>query len=234
MNKTLLLAAAAALCLAGGATYAATPEAAHFSAASKVAPNFGFHPKKLSVLYNQTSGNSGVGIDSQMFESEYSAYDDQAADDFTVPKGSTWTVEQVDASGEYFNGSGPAASENVYFYAAGKGKKSGPGKLLMSFTGVKGQDSSGSYSITLPKGGMVLKAGHYFVSVQSVCSFSGGCGEWGWNTTTAGGATYGSPADWENPGGGFGVCPTWGAEATCIPDGQGPDMIFELLGKSKK
>jgi hypothetical protein len=231
MNKTLLLAAAAAICLAGGATYAATPEAAHFSAAAKVAPNFGFHPKKLSVLYNQTSNNSGIGIDSQMFESEYSVYDDQAADDFTVPKGSTWTVEQVDASGEYFNGSGPAASENVYFYKASK--KGGPKKLLMSFTGLKGKDSSGSFTITLPKGGMVLKAGHYFVSVQANCSFSGGCGEWGWNTTSAGSTTYGSPAYWENPGDGFGVCPSWGVETTCVPAGQGDDQIFELLGTSK-
>ena len=35
-------------------------------------------------------------------------YDDELADDFVVPSGETWNINQVDAAGVYYNGAGPA------------------------------------------------------------------------------------------------------------------------------
>ena len=52
-------------------------------------------------------------------------------------------------------------------------------------------------------------------------------GEWGWTDRTV---QSGDPAAWQNPGGGFGICPTWGAKSTCIPSSSGPDNIFKLSG----
>jgi hypothetical protein len=184
--------------------------------------------RSLSVLYDQTSNDSGIGIVSQNFESTFAAYSSQAADDFTVPAGATWSVKEVDATGVYFNGSGPATSENVIFY---KNSHGAPGDVVAEFDGVVGSDSFGSFAIDLGKGAKLKGGKHgktYWVSVAANLAFTVG-GEWGWENQTT---SEGNPAQWQNPGGGFGVCPTWGQENVCIPDGQG-DHMFTLRGKSK-
>ena len=50
---------------------------------------------------------SRVLTSSQNFEADLDAYDDELADDFVVPGGDAWTIDQVDAAGVYFNGTGP-------------------------------------------------------------------------------------------------------------------------------
>lgn len=236
MTKTLLLAGAAALAFSG------TAFAGH---AAKPALSVSGHFAKMTIsgkgggtLYDQTSAIASEGINSQNFESTYAAYDDQGADDFVVPKGATWTVTEVDAPGLYFNGYGPASSEDVHFYADANGV---PGKEVKckSCTGVNGGDSSGSFTIPLGKGAKLKgsskaaksKGTTYWVSVVANCSFSGGCGEWGWSTSSV---LHGNPAQWQNPGGGFGVCPTWGPITSCISGNTEPDFSFTLKGKSKK
>ena len=53
-------------------------------------------------------------------------------------------------------------------------------------------------------------------------------GEWGWTDRTVSLIT---PAAWQNPGGGFGVCPTWVPKlAVCIPTAGGPDQVYRLNG----
>lgn len=186
------------------------------------------HPKKKgATLVDQTSGGAGIGIVSQTFQSSFSIYDAADADAFVVPTGKTWTVTSIVAAGTYFNGSGPATSEDVTFYADKKGV---PGAVVKAFPSVKGKDSAGTFTIAIPK--LKLKAGTYWVSVVANLSFGGSpSGEWGWNDATDTGPHQ---ADWENPGGGFGIgCTTWTAEATCIPDGQANGKDYELLGKSK-
>jgi hypothetical protein len=228
--KTVLLAGVAAAALA---LPAATASAAH-SPAAVVKGHLPGHmllaPKGGGLLYDQTGNTSSVAIDSQNFESAYSAYDDAGADDFTVPSGHVWKVKEVDAPGTYYNGSGPATSVDVTFY-----KNSGglPGNVAkngartgLSYTDVSG---FGSFKIDLTQGGtqtpVKLKAGTYWVSVVANCPFSS-CGQWGWSINTV---QHGNPGAWENPGGGFGVCPTWAPVASCV--GYGPDFVFALRGK---
>ena len=234
MMKTVLLATAAVLALSVGGVASASAAGKAPSIASGhtqfTAQKFNLSPKKKGdVLYNQNSNDASDAIDSQVFESTFSEYDDQGADDFTVPKKGSWTITGVDVTGQFFNGSGPATSEDVTFYEDAKGI---PGTAVKggTFTNLNGSASGGSFSITLPKKGMKLKAGTYWVSVQANCSFSGGCGEWGWEVSSV---QHGNPAQWQNPGGGFGVCPTWGPLETCVGS-TGPDFMFELLGKAKK
>jgi hypothetical protein len=227
MNKAMLLAASAAvsLCAGGAAMAAPTTSTSGRPAAVPTVQ----HPG-LTVLYNQDKDDSGNAIVSQKFEKEYATYDDQGADDFVVPAGKTWTIQEVDAYGQYFNGSGPATSENVFFYKA-VGKTKLPGKQVNVAAKVKGKDNSGSFAITLSTP-VTLTAGHYFVSVQANLAFSKG-GEWGWEATLAGGKTFKDAAGWRNPQGGFGIgCTKWGVEDSCIDAGQGPDNLFKLLGTS--
>jgi hypothetical protein len=40
-------------------------------------------------------------------------------------------------------------------------------------------------------------------------------GQWGWYTTNA---AHGLADQWQNPGGGFGYCPSWCALDTIVPD----------------
>lgn len=227
MSKTALLAATAVLALvAGGASAADRPSP---TVSGKVVTS-SFHTAKGStVLYNQNSGGNGDGVDSQNFSSTYASYDDQGADDFIVPKKATWTVTEVDVTGAYYNGSGPATSEDVYFYMDKKGK---PGKAVKhgSFTNIKGTGSP-SFALSLGKKGVKLKAGHYWVSVVANCPFSG-CGQWAWEITPT---FHNDDAMWQNPGGGFGTsCTSWGTLATCSGATYAGDFMFELQGTSKK
>jgi len=224
MNKSVLLTAVAAFALTAGGAYAGAPTVAGTGARPHYIHHFGSTPGS-TVLYNQNSNDGGTGVDSQNFESTYAAYDDAGADDFKVPKGHTWKVKEVDVTGVYFSGSGPASSENVIFYKDASGL---PGAKVAEVDGRTGTDSGGSFAIKFGKGNTVkLTKGKYWVSVVANCSFTGGCGEWGWEVNSV---QHGNMSAWENPGGGFGVCPTWGTTESCI--GYGPDFMFELKGSS--
>jgi hypothetical protein len=232
MTKTVLLASAAALALSIGGASAHPAPALHgkATASSKVVHwNKGVN-RAASVLYDQNDDSQGYADVSQNFESSLDAYDAQAADDFVVPKGATWKVTEVDVSGLYFNGSGPANSLHVQFYKNKKGKPSG--SPVADLDGLSYTDVGfGSFVIDLGKKGVKLKKGKYFVSVQANLNFSGG-GEWGWSTRVdqAGKA----PAQWQNPGDGFGTgCTTWAEEQTCLGGIGGIDHMFTLRGKSK-
>jgi hypothetical protein len=171
--------------------------------------------RSLSVLYDQTSNDSGFGTFSQNGYGPSTA----AADDFVVPRGTTWIVKEVDVTGIYFNGSGPA-TENVTFYADKRGKV---GDVVAAFSHVNGADNFGSFAITLGTRGQKLKSGHYWLSVVANLNSA----EWVWENQTT---TEGDPAMWESPGSG-GACETWALESECV--GSPGDHVFVLKGKAK-
>ena len=142
-----------------------------------------------------------------------------------MPTGHVWTINQVNVVGVYFNGAGPAVSENVFFYRNNAGV---PGDLIAEFANVHGVDSGGSFQIRLP-GSVILRHGSYWVSVQAKLDF-GTAGEWGWETASV---QRRLPATWQNPGGAFpNGCTTWGPLSTCIP-GSGVDFLFALQGTDR-
>ena len=205
----------AAALMAPAASAGRSPQATHHGLA-KAAP----HVPGV-VLYSQNDNDAGVGVTSQNFEASLDAYDNSAADDFTSTGGG-WKIKNVTVTGVYFNGYGPATSETVTVYKDAGGL---PGAVKGSKTKV-GNDSGGSFSIGLGKKGIRVAAGHYWVGVVANMDFSAG-GQWGWETRSV---QSGSPAAWENPGGGFGVgCTTWAPLMTCL--GYGPDMMFSLGGR---
>src|SRR5437870_3034862 len=70
----------------------------------------------LVILYDQNNNPGSNSTVSQNFETANDAFDATDADDFVVPAGQTWNVNQVAATAVYFNGPGPAVSFNVLFY----------------------------------------------------------------------------------------------------------------------
>jgi hypothetical protein len=200
MKRFLLLTALSAVALA--------PQ---FSLASE----HGSAPKGAKLLYTQNSnpnGNSIVSDNVTDFSNDFGA-----ADDFVVPKKSQWTVTEVDTSGVWFDGSGPAASVNVIFYKDDHGQ---PGKAVKKGTmnGLSLKDENGNFAITFPGHGLKLKAGTYWVSVIANCMFANGCGEWGWDETND---IHGNQAVYYSND-----CSPW-----C---GAGADLMFDLQGVAKR
>lgn len=226
MTKTVLFASAAVLALtgasyAGGAHQVTTGITGHYAK-----QHITHTPKGSVTLYDQTGNDSGAASTSQNFESSFDAYDSFGADDFTVPKHHKWVVKEVDVTGQYRYSGGFAATANVAFYAD---KNNLPGSVVASCPAADTHDSGQSGSFTLNCKAK-LKKGHYWVSVQANLDFFGGPAEqWYWEISTS---TPGSPAAWQNPGGGFGVgCTTWGTLASCL--GTSGSWMFALKGKDK-
>lgn len=171
-------------------------------------------PPGSTTLYDQNKDPAGTAVFSDGFDSS------QGADDFAVPKGHTWTIREVDVTGLYFDGAGPADSENVFFYKDNGGL---PGNLVANCPNQNGiGGGSGSFAIVLSRSCKVKLHGGktYWVSVQANMDFLGGAGEWGWSFSLD---TSGNLAAWQNPDGGD--CPTW-----CHLDN---DLMFALKGKDR-
>lgn len=169
MKRTLLLTAAGAVTLAaaagasalGAAAAGLAPGSTHLGIGQSVQALDGGQGQTTGVLYSQNDNDSSVGVVSQNFEPELDVYDSQLADDFVVPDPRRpWQMAGITVTGVYFNGSGPATSENVTFYKDANGV---PGEVENAQT-VVGADSNGSFTIPLAK--FALPPGHYWVSVQ--------------------------------------------------------------------
>jgi hypothetical protein len=225
MKKVPFLLLVVALMLSVGFVFAATPQQKSAPAKRGVkkvhklptpaAPNV--------ILYDQYDNVGTYGISSQDFEPAYDAIDDFVADDFVVPSGETWNIDEVDVQGVYYNGVGPSDSFHVFIYQDSGGL---PGTNV--YTGMAQAYTSAddiNFVITLSPAA-VLTEGTYWISVQSRMDFSAG-GQWGWQDRSVLSNTAGA---WQNPGDGFGTgCTTWAVKTICIGTTD-PDSVFRLVG----
>jgi N-acetylneuraminic acid mutarotase len=179
-------------------------------------------PDAFTTLYDQTSAALTGGVTSQDFEAGFDQFDSTAADDFTIPAGVLWSIQQVFVDGEY-NGGGPMPAVNVVFYSDNSDL---PSTVQCSYTGMTAADVAGDLTISLPSP-CVLGAGKHWMSIQARLDYTTG-GQWFWdNRTTAAGAT----AAWRNPGNGFGTgCINWSRKMTCLPTQNGTEQAFKLSG----
>ena len=99
------------------------------------------------VLYDQYDNPGTLVINSQNYEPEADAFDNELADDFVVPGGESWTIDQVDVPGQYYNGTGPMDSANVNFYSDASGL---PGSQVATRPNLAVVDSAGSLTIPIP------------------------------------------------------------------------------------
>lgn len=173
------------------------------------------------VLYDQYDNASDQATVSAMF-SDFATFSSDLADDFVVPAGQTWNVQSIDADGVYLLGPGPADSFNVFFYTDNAGL---PGTQVYSATNQPFSVAGSTFTVTLPSPA-VLTEGTYWVEIQGNMTF-GTNGAWFWTDRTV---QSNSPAAWQNPGGGLGVCPSWGVRTTCVGDEEAPDQVFRLNG----
>jgi hypothetical protein len=180
------------------------------------------------VLYDQYNNPGANSISSQNFEAVNDAFDSFLGDDFVVPAGQSWALEVVEVQGVYFNGVGPMASANVWIYNNGNagGVSNVPtGTAVCTFLNRPVVDQGGSLVIGLPAG-CCLSPGTYWLVVQANMDFTP-FGQWGWTVRTV---QANNSAAWQNPGGGFGACPTWNRRTVCIPTEPNPDQVFRVSG----
>jgi cysteine-rich repeat protein len=201
---------------------------------------FDCKPTPANLLYDQTDFASGDGAPDQRFESVYSAYDSQGADDFVVTA-PLWKIEGIEAPG---SGNGSSIHVNVAFYPSAGGQPGGaPACEFLGITDYT--DDEGDLSITLPAP-CVLAAGHWWMALQvrqnafslgpaggaalRVTHTEGGpeSGQHFWGNRTR---QTGDPGVWRNPGNAFGTgCTDWTPQTVCgVGGGRSPDFLFVLL-----
>ena len=195
----------AAAALSIGMFGTATASSAGHSVSHQGLATHAMQPAKKGNCYSGQQQDSGVGITSANY-SDDPTLDAAGAADFAVKK--TCHITGVNATGVYYNGSGPADSEDVIFYTDDNGA---PGSVISSQT-VTGTDSNGSF--TLPINDVAIPPGRAWVSVVANMTLSTE-GQWGWELSTKSKQQVGGL--WENPSDGFGTgCTTWGPVATCV------------------
>lgn len=208
---------------AASANAGASPRAAARAAGN--ASGKGFAPS-LTILYNQINNQGGVSLLSQDFtDAGFDIYDSYMADDFSVPGSLTlgWKVQGMRAVGVFFNGPGPCDSVSVAFYKDAAGLPGAQTGTTQTGAG----SPTGTHTLVFPTAQKLAKGFTYWASMWCTMAYTPG-GEWGWTDRTV---TSNSPGAWENPGGGFGVCPTWTAYDACFGGlNDGDDAVFALAG----
>jgi hypothetical protein len=181
------------------------------------------NPGTRDILYEQLANVSAEGgISAQDFEAAYDAYDAEGADEFVVPAGETWTINEVAVLGSY-SVAGPCDLANVRFYADDAGM---PGALLFEYLDVVANpDVDGNLDCFIPD--TPFTAGTYWVSVQGDMEM-GLYGQWFWTRQTA--PTIGYEFHWQNPGGGFGGLTSWGPGSVQWPGQFDYNLSFGIYG----
>ncbi|NQV17444.1 MAG: hypothetical protein HQ534_02750, partial [Armatimonadetes bacterium] len=183
-------------------------------------------PGGTGALWEQLANASAEGgISVQDFETAFDIYDAEGADEFIVPTGETWTINEVVVLGHY-SAAGPCDLANVRFYEDAAGM---PGTLLFEYLDVAANpDVDGNLDCFISD--TPFTEGTYWVSVQGRLDF-GTCGQWYWEKQAA--PTIGYEFHWRNPGDGFGLgFTTWttGSIPWPPPDYYDYNLSFALYG----
>jgi hypothetical protein len=180
----------------------------------------------LTILVNRIGNPGTYSVLSQDFtDSGFDIYDSQLADDFSVPGTLVhgWKVQGMRAVGIFFNGPGPCDTETETIYKDAAGL---PGAVQGTSGPVAGTNAAGTYTVVSPSPILLPKGATYWASMVCTMAYAAG-GEWGWSTRID---QAGGSAKWQNPGGGFAVCPTWSDMDTCVGITGEPDLQFALAG----
>jgi hypothetical protein len=222
-RAVLAAAITAAALLALPASGSATDQAAGKSAFMAAGHGTVTPSTAADTLYDQYDNENPFFTTSQDFETGMSVYDDELADDFVIPGGVGWNISTIEVGGEY-NGTGPANSVNVNFYANGSNNR--PGTLLQSRPN-QAFTNGPNFSVPLSQP-VSLGPGIHWVSLQANQNHFPQ-GEWGWQNRNE---QSNADASWRNPNNGFGSgCTTWASRNTCVGGGlEGPDQVYRLLG----
>ena len=172
---------------------------------------------------------TGGGPPAQIFP-DFPDFTSIAVDD-VIFTGDAGLICSIDIQGRYSDGSpglpgDPNSTVQLTIYNDDNGI---PGDIRYqeTFPGSVDADADGNFTL---EPAQVIEATlnpdtRYWISVAAVMEF-GLAGQWFWSSAED---TNDNAALWQNPGGGFGVCPTWGTFADCgVGGGLGPDLLMDI------
>ena len=190
------------------------------------------------IIYDQSPDHPNGGyIVSQFFTDEASAdLSSEAADDFVVPEGETWTVGSFGVWGTWWpNSQGNPEKIDIVIYENDNGQ---PGALIDAYgqetefyeeewVSASGEHES-YYNFTFPTP-ISFTEGHYWISFQVHDSYDK-VGQWGWQDTPN---DILEPWHWRNPGGGFpNGSPEWKPSTQVHVFGFKLNLRFALYGEA--
>jgi hypothetical protein len=195
------------------------------------------NPVAQDLLWDQFDGTVTNAYTAQNFEAGFETFDNEMADDFTVPAGDPWTLEVLVYYGIYYNCGGagqppcgPTDSWDVTIYANTGGM---PGAVVAgpyNIVATQVLDTLNQYFFELDfPAGVVLGPGTYWIGATANMAFGVG-GQIGIGDNDM---LHVSMARWRNPGNGFGTgCTAWGVAQTCfaaVPPSM-TDYSWQLYG----
>jgi hypothetical protein len=177
-------------------------------------------------LYNQL-GWDGVSLISQNLDAGYDNLDSECADDFTVPSGKVWNIDEIAISFFYFFIPSPDVSLTIRFYNDNAGT---PGTIHTEFANVSLNSTNFINTGVIPLPSIVnLDGGTYWISVVANYGTSNG---FYWDMDTD---IYGNTAHFRNPSGFFGFGTGWTSLETIYPTtGDHRSLSFALYGVESK
>ena len=161
---------------------------------------FIFEHTDIFPLYEQVDNPDTVGTNSQEYM-DFPTYSCQAADDFIIPAGQTWQVNEINVPGFYSFEGGPVDLVNFFLYQNNPETNS-PGEELLILPQLQINPSPDGNLMLVFSDPLVLGEGHYWLSVQPIMPF-GELGQWFWWQQLS--PTLNEEYHWRNPGGGFEV-----------------------------
>lgn len=189
------------------------------------------------IIFDQSADEEYGGyVVSQFFTDEASAdLSSEAADDFVVPEGETWTVGSFGVWGTWWpESAGNPEKIDIAIYQDDGGK---PGDLIDAYgqetnfyeeEWFTGDEHESYYNFTFPSP-LTFTEGHYWISFQVHDSYDK-VGQWGWQDKTN---TNWEVWHWRNPGGGFpGGGPDWQPSNVITPFVSYLDLRFTLYGNA--
>jgi hypothetical protein len=184
-------------------------------------------PEALGVvLHEQVNAQNAFAVLSQNFEPANSRYDSRGADDFSIPGGvPSWAISALEVHGQYQGAQPNVDSVNVQFY--GNSGANLPGHLIYSADLAPADATTGVFLLAFNPAIRLVGGGTYWVSAQANKSFASG--QWSWFEYLG---QHFNPSAWQNPGGNYRVCPTWGARVAACAIGANPDLAFRLHGEA--
>jgi uncharacterized protein (TIGR02145 family) len=184
-----------------------------------------YAPESESLLYGQLNYPSGEAAVSSQDFADYPDYSCQAADDFIVPEGENWSVEQIFISGEFAPDGGPAELAHLIIY---QNMTQSPGSIHLEFVDfavAATVEGDLTFNFTTP---FVLEPGHYWISVQPHIPYIPNK-QWFWKKQET--PTIENEFCWRNPGGGFGLPYTDWTTANIVLEGTvDHNLTFGIYG----
>ena len=184
---------------------------------------------RSAVLYDQSTGVSPQSTPAQEYEPATSSFDTEIADDFVVPAGKAWRIEEVFARG-IRGGDTDATSFRVSIYSNSSNL---PGSTLINNVL---PITSGTYprpEIVIPAE-PVLQTGTFWLGLKAILDRGPDLtpDQWFWSDNPT---AFGNTAVIKNPGNGFGSdCTTFTPRLSCSlnggPPNSSPDQMFRLSG----